>query len=108
MPVVVAHPMARLAEFRRIIATPDQHPEAVVLDACEQLMRYGDWIDHERGRALLFAIARRAQEEINAHARRVQRRTKATRLAASGAISAFIFLAVLVLIDALGRLFSNL
>lgn len=108
MGAVVDHPSANLAKFRAITARPEDHPEAVVLNACEQLMRYGDWIDHERGRALLFAIAERGREELNRRARADQRRRRILRMEAIAAAIAVLFTALFVLFDALGHLIKSI
>jgi len=62
---VIRFPSMSVAEARYIIANPDIHCDASVLDACEFLQTYGDWMDHERAKALHAAIVRDAVAEIN-------------------------------------------
>lgn len=54
-----------VADARLIIANPDMHDDASVLDACEFLQAYGDWMDHERAKALHAAIVRDAIADLN-------------------------------------------
>lgn len=67
---VIRFPSMTVAEARQIIANPDIHCEASVLDACEFLKVYGDWMDHERAKALHAAIVRDAIAELNRKGRR--------------------------------------
>ena len=62
---VIRFPSMSVAEARQIIANPDIHCEASVLDACEFLQVYGDWMDHERAKALHAAIVRDAIADLN-------------------------------------------
>ena len=62
---VIRFPSMSVAEARQIIANPDIHCEASVLDACEFLQTYGDWMDHERAKALHAAIVRDAIADLN-------------------------------------------
>lgn len=62
---VIRFPSITVAEARQIIANPDMHCEASVLDACELLQTYGDWMDHERAKALHAAIVRDAIADLN-------------------------------------------
>lgn len=66
---VIPFPGAACEPARRIIARSDLHSDAAVLDACEHLMRCGDWIDQERARVLHAAIIRGAVSEINRRGR---------------------------------------
>lgn len=49
-------PSLDLASAREIVANPALHDECAVLDACEYLLRAGDWIDQERARLLRAAV----------------------------------------------------
>jgi hypothetical protein len=62
---VIRFPSMSVADARKIIANPDIHCDASVLHACEFLQTYGDWMDHERAKALHAAIVRDAVAEIN-------------------------------------------
>lgn len=62
---VIRFPSMSVAEARQIIANPDMHCEASVLDACEILQTYGDWMDHERANSLHAAIVRDAIADLN-------------------------------------------
>jgi hypothetical protein len=53
------------AALTQIIANPDIHCEALVLDACEFLRTYGDWMDHEHAKVLHAAIIRDAIAGLN-------------------------------------------
>lgn len=59
-----------IVRARETIRHPDLHSDAVVLDACETLIAWGDWIDRSRAEELRKAIVREAVVEINARARR--------------------------------------
>lgn len=62
---VIRFPSMTVADARQIIANPDIHDDASVLDACEFLQTYGDWMDHERAKALHAAIVRDAIAGLN-------------------------------------------
>lgn len=50
---------AESADALQVIARPDQHSDAVIVTACETVMRTpGDWLAFERARLLLAAIRR--------------------------------------------------
>jgi len=70
---VIRFPSINVADARQIIANPDLHDDASVLDACERLLADGDWMDHERARLLHAAIIRAAIADINREGR-VRRR----------------------------------
>ena len=70
---VIRFPSMNVADARQIIANPDLHDDASVLDACERLLADGDWMDHERARLLHAAIIRAAIADINREGR-VRRR----------------------------------
>ena len=70
---IIRFPTMNVADARQIIANPDLHDDASVLDACELLLADGDWIDHERARLLHAAIIRSAVADINREGR-VRRR----------------------------------
>lgn len=88
--VIRFHSMS-VAEARQIIANPDMHCEASVLDACEFLQVYGDWMDYERAKALKAAMIRDAIDEINRKGRRRQTLRRIATIAgdAVGALSLF-------------------
>jgi len=69
---VIRFPSMNIAAARQIIANPEMHDDASVLDACEFLLTRGDWIDHERAKALHAAIIRDAIADIN-HDGRIRR-----------------------------------
>ncbi len=62
---VIRFPSMSVACARHIIARPDMHRDATVLDACEFLQAAGDWMDHERAKALHAAIVRDAVAGLN-------------------------------------------
>ena len=62
---IIRFPTMNVADARQIIANPDLHDDASVLDACELLLADGDWIDHERAKLLHAAIIRVAVAGIN-------------------------------------------
>ena len=62
---VIPIPSMSVAEARQIIAHPDMHDAATVLDACEFLRDRGDWMDRERAKALHAEIVRIAVSGIN-------------------------------------------
>lgn len=62
---VIRFPSMSVAEARQVIANPHIHCDASVLDACEVLQTYGDWMDHERAKALHAAIVRDAIADLN-------------------------------------------
>lgn len=66
---VIRFPRMTVADARRIIANHDIHDDASVLDACEFLQTYGDWMDHERAKALHTTIVRDAIAHINRNGR---------------------------------------
>lgn len=62
---VIFFPSMSVAEARQIIANPDIHDKASVLDACEFLQTHGDWMAHNRAKTLHTAIVRDAIAELN-------------------------------------------
>lgn len=55
------HPYARprprdLSRARRIIAEPGLHSDLEVLEACQKLIAFGDWIDVSRATQLKTAV----------------------------------------------------
>lgn len=96
---VIRFPDKSICDARHIIARPDLHEEGAVLDACELLEARGDWMDHERAKALKAAMIRDAIDEIN---RKGRRREKLRRIAttagdAVGALSLFVLLYLFLL-----------
>lgn len=68
--VLIPHPAAGLQRAREAVQHPDFHTEGAVLDACEHLVAWGDWMDVERAHELREAIVRDAVAEINRRGRR--------------------------------------
>lgn len=62
---VIPIPSMSVAEARQIIAHPNMHDAATVLDACELLRERGDWMDRERAMALRAEIVRIAVARLN-------------------------------------------
>lgn len=81
---VVFLPSLDVATARQIIAQPDLHDDAAVLDACELLMRRGDWMDHERARLLHRAIWRAGVDELQREALRPERNRRLLQRATLG------------------------
>ncbi len=86
--VVLPHPRRHLAELRGIIASPEDHDEAVVLDACEDLFRLGSEHDHARARRLHRKISMRGVARLNRRGRIL--------VAVSIAVSAFILIIAVI------------
>lgn len=91
---VLAIASRQVPRAREIVAHPDLHGEAEVLDACETLINYGDWLDVQRGTLLRAAICRDAVLRHNRLAR-LRRLIKALAIAA-----AIVALLALALIEA--------
>lgn len=68
--VLIPHPAAGLQRAREVVMHPDFHTEGAVLDACEHLQAWGDWMDVERARELRKAVVRDAVAKINRRGRR--------------------------------------
>jgi hypothetical protein len=68
--VLIPHPAAGLRRAREVVQHPDFHTEGAVLEACEHLVAWGDWMDVERAHKLRKAIVRGAVAEINRRGRR--------------------------------------
>ena len=62
---IVSLPALETAQARRIVANPDDYDDAAVLDACEQLQRFGNSSEQQHARALQSAILRNAVVEMN-------------------------------------------
>lgn len=62
---IISFPALETAQARRIIANPDDYNEAMVLDACEQLQRFGNNSEQQQARALQSAILRKVVAEMN-------------------------------------------
>ena len=62
---VIPLPSMHISEARQIIACPEMHPTATVLDACEFLRDRGNRMDRERAMALHAEIVRIAVARIN-------------------------------------------
>lgn len=59
-----------VGEARDVVARPDLHGEAEVLDACDILEGLGDWMDAQRAHHLRLAVLRDAVAQLNRKARR--------------------------------------
>lgn len=102
----LVHGTILLPDARQIAARPDHHAVETVIDACDVLVTWGDWIDVARGTALAAAIRREQVQsaglaaidqglaELEAHFVRIARRS-ATLLWIAAAAT-LIGLAVLV------------
>jgi hypothetical protein len=62
---IICFPTLESAQARRIIANPDDYDEAIVLDACEQLQRFGTSSEQQRARARQSVILRKAIAEVD-------------------------------------------
>lgn len=62
---VIPIPRMHIAEARRIIACPEIHDTATVLDACEQLLAQSGGLANARAEELHAALIRSAVAEIN-------------------------------------------
>lgn len=83
-----------LITAREVIRRPDDHDEAVVLDACDALIAGGDWMDHSRATELRRAIVRATVDRINARAARQQRGRRIARSLALVALGLIIGLCI--------------
>lgn len=63
-----------IATAREVIRRPDHHSDAAVLDACETLITFGDWMDQTRATHLRQSLIRQGVVRLNAEARRVLHR----------------------------------
>lgn len=96
---VIRFPDMSICDARHIIARPDLHEDGAVLDACEQLEARGDWMDHERAKALKAAMIRDAIDEINRNGRRREKLHRIGTIAGDvlGALSLFVVLYLFLL-----------
>jgi hypothetical protein len=62
---IISFPALETAQARRIIANPDDYDEAIVLDACEQLQRFGTSSEQQRARTRQSVILRKAIAEVD-------------------------------------------
>ena len=62
---IICFPALETSQARRIIANPDDYDEAIVLDACEQLQRFGTSSEQQRARARQSVILRKAIAEVD-------------------------------------------
>ncbi|MBR9837058.1 MAG: hypothetical protein GYB50_04090 [Rhodobacteraceae bacterium] len=82
---IVPHPHVRVAELRAMVASPEGHDEAVVLDACDELILCGTAADQRAAKALQSKLAAAAVDEINSRGRLIR-----------GCIFGVLFFAILV------------
>lgn len=78
-----------IALAREVIRRPDHHSDAAVLDACETLLTFGDWMDQTRATQLRQALIRQGVVQLNARARRVLHRRLLTLCAVTFTLGLF-------------------
>ena len=62
--VLVPHLHTGLRHAREVVMHPDLHTDGAVLEACEYLETWGDWMDAERARALRRAVVRNSAPRV--------------------------------------------
>ena len=96
---VIRFPAMSIEDARVLISNPNVHEEGAVLEACELLEARGDWMDHERAKALKAAMIRDAIDEINRKGRRREKLRRIGTIAGDvlGALSLFVLLYLFLL-----------
>lgn len=113
--VVIEHPQAALARYRRIMAEPELYSEDDLADACDHLMLHGGPADAFRARRTMRVVSRRALaemqreawEDVAATIERERRKARAVTRATVVTI-AVLSLSAFAIFDALVRLITTL
>lgn len=89
--VLFPHLHTGLRHAREVVMHPDIHTDREVLESCEYLESWGDWMDGERARALRRAIVRNSAAKGSPHGRPRLIRAAAILICAIAAIALLVW-----------------